>query len=345
MDKKNTLDSFDFILEYGSNLFLFFVWYNFILFRCLPYMSCTKSRVILFLLIFSILPISRFVLYQRSSKWVVISSIALPFGVYTYLAYRSFLAKSMNITIIVCMVVSAMYCLLAMLQRMKKVKNKRKVLLRRMKKCIFVTSSIFTIGFLVIMGPLFFKGILNGGSVIELNLANKKDENATIKANIEYLQKLKYEHWSVLSVKERLELMQCCADIECNYLGISEVKVVASNLAGEVLGAYDSRYDIIKLRLDLLIENGSSEDVLDTLLHECRHKYQHQLILSYNKADEQSKKLFIYKSVPQYAENFSNYYDGDDYEKYYNQACEKDARDYAEEGVEDYMRKIEGYKD
>lgn len=343
MDKKDTLDSFDFILEYGSNLFLIFVWYNSILFRCLPYMSCTKSRIILFLLIFSMLPISRFVLYQRSSKWVVISSIVLPFGVYTYLAYRSFLAKSMNITIIVCAVVSVMYCLLAMLQRIKKVKNKRKVLSYRMKKCVFVTSSIFTIGFLVIMAPLFFKGTLNG-SVIELNIANKKDESATIKVNIEYLQKLKYESWCALSIEERLELMQCCADIECNYLGISQVKVVASNLAGGVLGAYDSRYDIVKLRLDL-IENGSADDVLDTLLHECRHKYQNQLIISYNKADEQSKKLFIYKRVPQYAENFSNYYDGDDdYEKYYNQACEEDARDYAEEGVEDYMRKIEEYK-
>lgn len=213
---------------------------NSVLFRCLSYMSCTKSRLILLLLFFSILPISRFVLYQRSNKWVVISSIVLPFGVYTYLAYRSFLARSMDITIIVCAVVSVMYCLLAILQRVKKVKNKRKVLLRRMKKCIFVTLSIFTIGFLIIMAPLLFKGTLNG-SVIELNLANKKDESATIKANIEYLQNLKYEQWSDLSVRERLELMQCCVDIECNYLGISDVKVVASNLADGALGSCDSR--------------------------------------------------------------------------------------------------------
>ena len=90
------------------------------------------------------------------------------------------------------------------------------------------------------MAPLLFKGTLNG-SVIELNLANKKDESATIKANIEYLQNLKYEQWSDLSVRERLELMQCCVDIECNYLGISDVKVVASNLADGALGSCDSR--------------------------------------------------------------------------------------------------------
>ena len=64
-------------------------------------------------------------------------------------------------------------------------------------------------------------------------------------------------------------------------------------------------------------------------------------------ASAESEAGLVYESSMelQYAENFSNYYDGDDdYEKYYNQACEEDARDYVEEGVEDYMRKIEEYK-
>lgn len=196
------------------------------------------------------------------------------------------------------------------------------------------------------MLPLLFRGTLNG-SVIELNftsIANKTDDDATIKGNIEYLKNLKYEYWNNLTVKQRLEVMQCCADIECDFLGISDdVKVVASNLEDGVFGVFDSRFNIIKLRLDL-IANGDGEDVLDTLLHECRHAYQHALVQSYYKADESTKKLYIYKQISYFADNFDDYYDGDDYEKYYNQACEEDSREYAEDRVEEYMRRIKEYK-
>lgn len=338
--EKNELNSFDFFSEYIVHLVVVFIWYNSILFRCLPYMSCLKSRLILFLLVLFMLIMSRYVLYQSSSKWVVISSIILPFGIYTYWIYSN-LMKSMKTIMFVCSLFSVLYSLLVMTQKIRRKKYKQKIILRRIKKSIFASATIFTIGFLVIMLPLLFRGTFNG-SVIELNIKSvaSKTDDATIKGNIEYLQNLKYEYWNKLTVKQRLEVMQCCADIECNYLGINEVQVVASNLEASVLGTYDLRYNIIKLKLDL-IANGDGEDALDILLHECRHAYQYALIESYINADESSRKLLIYNRVPDLCQNFLDYYNGDDYEIYYNQACEEDSREYAEDRVEEYMRKIE----
>lgn len=43
-------------------------------------------------------------------------------------------------------------------------------------------------------------------------------------------------------------------------------------------------------------------------------------------------------------EEFSSYKDGDqDYEGYYNQACETDARDYAESAAYEYMSRVYAY--
>ena len=56
------------------------------------------------------------------------------------------------------------------------------------------------------------------------------------------------------------------------------------------------------------------------------------------------KGLQIYKSAVKYREEFGNYLDGDyDFCAYYYQNCEIDARDYAEDAVDDYYQRIEAY--
>lgn len=56
------------------------------------------------------------------------------------------------------------------------------------------------------------------------------------------------------------------------------------------------------------------------------------------------KRLQIYKSAVKYREEFCNYSDGNyDFCSYYYRDCEMDARDYAEDAVDDYYRRIEAY--
>lgn len=62
------------------------------------------------------------------------------------------------------------------------------------------------------------------------------------------------------------------------------------------------------------LANDSSEDVLDTLLHEARHAYRHATVDAFNeiegKLTEEAKFLSCFKTIESYCDNFGNYISG-----------------------------------
>lgn len=157
---------------------------------------------------------------------------------------------------------------------------------------------------------------------------------------------LREEEWSRLTTQEKLDTLQTVANIEAHYLGLpNELNVGIANLGEYTFACYNDSTRTISIDLNHL-ENDSVYDVLDSCCHEAYHSYQHRLVEAYNAADENLKGLRIYKSATQYGQEFNNYIDGDyDFCLYYYQNCEMDARDYAEEAVSDYYRRIYEYLD
>ena len=99
-----------------------------------------------------------------------------------------------------------------------------------------------------------------------------------------------------------------------------------------------------KFTVDRNYNSTHNNEVLNTCLHEAFHSYQYRLIDAYNSTDEDVKSLRMYKRAVSYIEEFSNYIDGNkDFNGYYEQLCETDARNYAEDAVEDYYNKIYKY--
>ena len=188
--------------------------------------------------------------------------------------------------------------------------------------------------------------MLGDNIISSLIAATKNNQSApqTISKNIDTVLLLQEEAWEDLTTQEKLDVLQTVANIESHYLGLpNELNVGAANLGEYTLACYNDRTHTISIDLYHL-ENDSVYDVLNSCCHEAYHSYQHRLIEAYNAAGEQMKRLQIYKSAVKYREEFCNYSDGNyDFCSYYYQDGEMDARDYAEDAVDDYYRRIEAY--
>lgn len=81
--------------------------------------------------------------------------------------------------------------------------------------------------------------------------------------------------------------------------------------------------------------------MLTSVAHESYHAYQHRMVEVYKTTEEQEKKLLIFRKIEKYNKEMNNYKSGKvDYEAYYNQTMEADARAYGKERTRYYYDKL-----
>lgn len=323
------------------------LWYKNILFRCIPKISYVDSKSILwFFLVVSII-IGTFISFRyKRDEWNVAVCVLLPYGLYTVLAYR----KTMKLMIIGILFITVIWSIIHIVCYMsKKVKkrtetNKCRVLKYRIYNCLYFVQSSFAVAMILIMvliggRGIFGIGIMNSSSVKAISGLNKQQQ--TISNNIETIIFLQEEEWVKLQTQEKIEVIQCVANIEACCLGLPhELNVAVSNLRKSTLACYDDDTYTIYIDLDYL-ESESPYGIVTTLCHEARHAFQHRLIDAYNNTDEEYQGLSIYSSAISYAQEFSDYDNGDEnFDDYYYQNCEVDSREYAESEVINYYDQI-----
>lgn len=157
----------------------------------------------------------------------------------------------------------------------------------------------------------------------------------------EVKDKLEANKWAEYDIQERLDILQVISDYECLYnLGCDSPKIVAGYPEKDTIyGSYNSISNCITINIEHLAADPA-EKVLDTLLHEVRHAYQHAAVNAFNEIEdslnEEVKSLACFKKIKAYRDNFENYkYSGDDYFDYYFQEVEHDSRSWAEIRISD----------
>lgn len=327
--------------------FISLVWYNALLFRCLPKKTCFDSKVVLWAMVVVSVLVCSFVLYRRMrTNWTLSIALVIPFGLYTVLAYRQTVGMWMRIVLSVATVLAITYSAFLLTRKIKKGRLLRKVIKWRIHQYCYAIQSSLAVAMILVIGINGIQGVA-GDNIINSSIAattNNQSTSQTISNNIDTVLLLQEEEWESLTTQEKLDVLQTVANIESHYLGLpNELNVGAANLGEYTLACYNDSTHTISIDLDHL-ENDSVYDVLDSCCHEAYHSYQHRLVEAYHAADEQMKGLRIYKSAIKYGEEFSDYSDGDyDFCSYYYQHCETDARAYAEDAVNDYYRRIEAY--
>lgn len=346
MKDRSTMGKIEYVAESIFWGLISMIWYKNILFRCLPNLTYETSRLVLWgMLLASVVVCSGWFFSKKKTGWSVFISLLFPYGIYTIGAYWRTLQNRIVIVLLISTVLSLLYGILVMTRRVNRRSIKR-VIAKRIHRCISAIGAIFSAAMAVIMVPLLLQGAFGVTlfkSSIEANIGAKAEEQ-TISNNIDTVLKLQEEEWCSLSTKDKLDVLQCVANIEAHYLGISnELNVGAANLPEYTLACYSDSSHTIYINLEHL-ENDPVDEVLNSCCHETYHSYQHRLVDAYNEASEEVQKLRIYRNTVHYVDEFGAYVDGyEDFCSYYSQQCEKDARTYAEDAVEDYYSRINEY--
>lgn len=326
------------------------LWYRNLLFRCLPNMTYEKSRMCLWFLIILNVFISAFG-YVRRGEFSITKMLIIPYGIYTVISYVNSYYQTWICTILWLIFIGCIVCsVLVMIQKIRK-KKRSKIILRRIKKCLLLSHTIFAIGMTVLMIPIVFRLVVTGALIevpsnsVEWN-ETQTSQPETMENNMEKLIYLKEDIWNTLSLEKKLEVIQLVVSIEKDFWGISsskELHISVSNFSENVLGGYEHKSHTLLMDLSHL-ENSSSDKVLETVLHECCHWFQYNVAEVYLNSPKEVQNLKIYEEAKIYADEFRNYIgSSDSFEQYYKQKCETDARNYAKAAKELYYQKIDEY--
>lgn len=178
----------------------------------------------------------------------------------------------------------------------------------------------------------------------EFRLANNIDIISLIRDD-DVFQNLSYE--------KKKEVVIAILRCEGRYLGLEEFDIAFKELEDDTLGqfSYSKRRITINSKplKDGSLPGGSATKVLETCLHEARHYYSHLMVELLKKASPEQRNLLAFtgEGVASWYENIKDYHSADgeyteeEYDAYYSQSLEQDARRYAREQIPVYWMAID----
>lgn len=316
MQDRSTMTLAEYLYSVFWKFVVGYIWYRSLLFRPLAGLERKASlHILLWLTAAAVLALS-LGFRRRKNGWISSACVFLPFGLYTVLAY----AKTFRTRILLILVLTAVLAmgLTAVMFWGRRLSHRRfRARVSRWKYlmvCTAVSASVCLIG--SVGWHAFLEGELFPAAVKAQASAVGEAQAQTIASNIS----------------------------EVYYLGLPcAVTVSGANLPENTLGSYDDSSRAISISIEHL-ENDPVEEVLDTLLHEIYHCYEHRLAEVYTSADPELQRLRLFRDAADYAGEVAQPVDPEeDYNAYAAQALETDSRAYAAAGVQEYYDRIAAY--
>ncbi len=344
----NTMGKGEYIKEHIIWWFIAYIWFRTLIFRCLP--GCTHFQSFLILLAMAVVVVGLCIVltWERERNYTnLMLHIFLSWGVFTVVAYADLFKRQMILIGIVVVIVSTFLSALILGRKIRRNGTRRLIIKRRVRTVISVWRRNSAIASLVLLIPIGTSMLFNGTVMSStLEVAKVYGDEHSLSANMEVICNIAPERWEQLDMKERLNVCQAIVNCEARYYGLShELMVGTAALDGNTLAYYNEQLHQIVIDVDYL-KLGYSYVLLESLIHECTHAYQYEQINLYKKVDEESRNLLMFYEASVYLEEFADYVDGsdsEDFERYYGQLAEVNARKAGESGAEEYIRRIEEY--
>lgn len=209
----------------------------------------------------------------------------------------------------------------------------------RCREYVRIALSIFTMVTMIIVslgGLNAYSHMSKSNDLLELTIEEAQRQHR------DNCYKLEKETWNALTVQEKLDLLQMICDYECTFvLGCENVKIYSGLTSRDtVFGEYSDQTKSFTINEEHL-RYGDVEDVVDTVLHEVRHAYQHTWVEMYssleNHIKDEYKNLLPFKQAQSFSEEFDDYCSGeDDFYGYFMQDVEKDSREKKKKRLKEY---------
>ena len=351
------------IIEHLYWFFIIFISYKSLLFVPLDdYSVATSKRILIACMVIASVAGTVFRWKKCMTTRGVLADIMIGTGTYTIMAYKDYYAGWIIILVIFFFAFFIVYAGFVFSRRSRgqfvlRINNKdrkRFVIRSRVVRILNVSSLLLGLTMFVLSIPIAYNRIFHGGFVVadvkQTSIAgfdtNYTENELGLTYNIESISKIRsVESWEPLTTVQKLSVLQDVCNCESNYWGIDfKVTIVMDDLQEHTLGSYcdaERRITIDKQHL----ENDAPDEILDTVLHEMYHAWEHSLVRLYLDASESQRKMRVFQHCDEYIREMVNYQDGGkDYESfmaYYCQYLEKDSRIYASEAVKEYYDEID----
>lgn len=332
-----------FLVEYGLSIVVWMIWYRMLLFRSLDGRTLAESRFILWGLVVACSGWGICCQWEsRRRIRDILATQAIAFGVYTILAYMPLRPVLVQGVLAVTAVLALLYVVLIQSQPIRRGSpaRVRRVQQFRRNQSLTAVFRTLAVGLAALQG-MFLLAVVLRGTVLTARVTATNEyraEDTLSDDELRTLELLTPETWDTLTAQERLDVLQTVANIEQASLGLPhELNVAAEDVEEDSLCAYyqDDTHQIM-VSVDKLLHR-SSGFLVEATCHEAYHGYQHRLTELYAAAPEESRGLQILQPAERYTEEFGNYTDGEeDFDTYYSQACERDARSYSQARVAYY---------
>lgn len=343
----STMRKKEYIKEHIIWWFISYIWFRTLIFRCLPGSTYFQSFLILLAMSVIIMGIGIVLTWDRERNYMnLMFHVFLSWGMFVIVAYADLFKRQMLIIGIVLVVVSTFVSVLILGRKIKRNGDTRQVIIRRrVRNVISVWRRNLSIASLVLVVPIGVSMLFNGTVMCsDLEVAKVYGEEHSFSVNIDVICNIAPERWENLDVQSKLNVCQAIINAQAAEYGIThELLVGIAALDGNTLAYYCEPQHQIVIDIDYL-KLGYSYELLESIIHECTHAYQYEQINLYKKVDEESRNLLMFYEASVYLEEFSDYVDGNkDFERYYGQLAEINARKAGEDGAKEYIRRIEEY--
>lgn len=313
------------------------IYYRATLFQCLFLSTYNKSRVIFWAVcIVSFVATYLLTCKRRRNYLSVFSNAVLPLGIYTFMVYGDNLIISTfagMLTVLLC----GIYCFMVLVRPIRTDDAYRGglILMSRVKSCINGSKTIaavcMTVMLVSLIGVRAFD-FLSFVPEVKPSISVAQDKSEYLEENMPVISKIDDSIWKNLSFDDRLDVLQTLANVDASQQGIShEINVCAKNLGPSTYGSYNYSTHTVAINI-AVIEMDTATQSVETVCHEVRHAYQHDLTDAYLSLDKEHQQLLIFDDVRRYYENIEDYRDAeeDGFEEYESQIIEVDSRDYSE---------------
>ena len=187
----------------------------------------------------------------------------------------------------------------------------------------------------------------------ELSVLENYGDEYRLEKNIDTIKLIRdNDTFQTLDYEKKCDVLRAVCYCEARYLGLCKINIVFEDIEDDtLLGTYNHATKTITVNAKPIKDGsspgGTAEELLITVLHECRHCYQNLLSEMYISATPEQRNLLAFtgEGVNGWITNIGDYKPGDEtiegQMEYYEQPIERDARIYAETAAQIYYLMID----
>ena len=340
----------EFIMSTIINYIVGFLWFYGLLFMTYENKNVLQSNLILLTIHVAIYLVNFFI----TRKWDIndkniITTMVCGYTIYMYLTYGKYVTKIFTISAGIALALIVAYGLFVYCRKIPDGKDSKKIHRLRNRRMYVGFKNVVAFTGVALMIILFINRYVVGGLLVASSQTQKVDAVETEEYFLQHAEqflKLTQENWEKLTEQEKLNLLQYGANYEAVSLGIgSNITVYASKLKEGTWGYYDDAKDMVQIDIEHL-RNRDLQTVYQTMAHELYHSAQYEYASTYESLDESQRKLSFFKDAAQYAKEWGEYKESEEYgyDAYYTQQLESDARAYSIMAWHRIQNRIELYK-